>query len=99
MPVNRKVLFAILPLLFCLTGCGAVEFVDSPESWGKQGGEYGSTEWVKLNGAGTYPNENGVAMYCVTVGEDGQKKYGWNIEQAMSSTDACVTAFVAGLAR
>lgn len=99
MHVNHRISLALLSSVIFLTSCGEVQFVESPESWGRQGGEYGSSEWVKINGTSNYPSSDSVAAYCVIVGEDGEKKYGWSIQQAMASTDACVTAFVAGLSK
>lgn len=98
MPVNRRILLVILPLLICLTSCGAVQIVDeSPESWGKKAGEYGSSEWVSKNGRGNFPTSDSTAIYCVTISDDGQKKYDWTYEQHLSSVDACIKAFVKGL--
>jgi hypothetical protein len=98
MPVNHKILLAMLPLLICLTGCGAVQIInESPESWGKSAGEYASLEWVSNNGRGNLPTSDSTAMYCITISDEGQKEYDWTYEQHLSSVDACIEAFVKGL--
>ena len=98
MPVSHKFSLVVLPLLICLTSCGAVQIIDeSPESWGKSAGEYASSEWVSKNGIGNLPTSDSTAMYCITISDDGQKKYDWTYEQHLSSVDACIEAFVKGL--
>ena len=98
MPVSHKFSLVVLPLLIFLTSCGAVQIVDeSPESWGKSAGEYASSEWVSKNGRGNLPTSDSTAMYCITISDDGQKKYDWTYEQHLSSVDACIEAFVKGL--
>ena len=98
MPVNRKIFLAILPLLICLTSCGAVQIVDeSPESWGKSAGEYAALEWVSKNGRGNFPATDSTAIYCITISDEVQKEYDWTYEQHLSSVDACIEAFVKGL--
>jgi len=97
MPVNHKISLAVVPLLICLTGCSAVQLVESPESWGKSAGEYGASEWVKNNGSGNWPTSDSVAIYCITISDDGQKEYGWDFQQHTASVEACTRAFVDGL--
>ena len=98
MPVSHKFSLVVLPLLIFLTSCGAVQIVDeSPESWGKSAGEYASAEWVSKSGRGNLPTSDSTAMYCITISDDGQKKYDWTYEQHLSSVDACIEAFVKGL--
>lgn len=98
MPVSHKFSLVVLPLIIFLTSCGSVQIVDeSPESWGKSAGEYASSEWVSKNGIGNLPTSDSTAMYCITISDDGQKKYDWTYEQHLSSVDACIEAFVKGL--
>ena len=98
MRVNHKILLAVLPLLICLTSCGAVQIVDeSPESWGTSAGEYASSEWVSNNGRGNLPTVDSTSIYCITISDEGQKKYEWSYEEHLSSVDACIEAFVKGL--
>ena len=98
MPVSHKFSLVVLPLLICLTSCGAVQIVDeSPESWGKSAGEYASSEWVSKSGRGNLPTSDSTAMYCITISDEGQKEYDWTYEQHLSSVDACIEAFVKGL--
>ena len=97
MPANLKKLLFTLFLLSTLTGCGVIEFVETPESWGKRAGSFGAEEWVKSEGNGILPTSESVALYCTTVSESGQKDFSWTFEQQMKSTQACVRAFVDGL--
>lgn len=98
MPVNSRILLVVLPLLFCLTSCGAVQIVnESPESWGKSAGEYAASEWVSNHGRGNLPTVDSTSIYCISISDEGQKKYDWTYEQHLSSVDACIDAFVKGL--
>jgi uncharacterized protein YceK len=85
-------------LITCtLSGCGVVEVAESPESWGSAGGKYGATQWLETEAKGTYPSSDSVAVYCVSIGESGQKKFNWTYEQLTKSTEACTESFVEGL--
>lgn len=99
MLVNLRNQTVLIAALFGLTGCGAVELVVTPESWGSGAGRYGAEEWTKRNGSGNYPTAEGIAMYCVTISEDGLKKHNWTFEQQLRSTEACNKAFVEGLSK
>jgi len=97
MRVNlRRLLFGLF-LVSTLTGCGVIEFVETPEAWGKRAGSYGAEEWVKNEGKGILPTSESVALYCTTISESGQKDLSWTFEQQIESTQACVRAFVDGL--
>jgi hypothetical protein len=96
MPANLKVLFFGFILMFSLSACGVVEVAESPESWGNAGGSYGAENWRETN-PGSWPTSDSVAAYCVSIGESGQKKFNWTIQQVIESTDACSKAFVEGL--
>lgn len=97
MPANPKFLALTFILTCSLSGCGVVEVAESPESWGASGGSYGAEQWLQTEASGVYPSSDSVAMYCVSIGESGQKKFNWTYEQLVRSTDACTEAFVEGL--
>lgn len=97
MVAARKMIFLLsLSLLLSQTGCVSVEKVESPQSWGSGAGEYAAKEWQKEN-QGSYPTENGIAAYCVSISETGAKEYGWSFNETIESSDACVESFVKGL--
>ena len=97
MPANLKVLLFGFILTCTLSGCGAIEKVNTPESWGASGGSYGAKQWIETHGKGVWPSTDSASIYCVTIAEEGQKKFSWTFEQALKSADACVKAFVDGL--
>lgn len=97
MLANHKVSAVVSLLLILLTGCGAVELNESPESWGKRAGDSASSDWVSKNGKGNLPTVSSTSIYCITISDDGQTKYGWSYEEHLSSVDACLEAFVKGL--
>jgi hypothetical protein len=96
MPANLKLLVFGFLITCTLSGCGVVEVAESPESWGSAGGSYGAENWRETN-PGSWPTSDSVAAYCVSIGESGQKKFNWTIQQVIESTDACSKAFVEGL--
>lgn len=83
---------------FGLAGCALVSSTSTPQGWGTAAGSYGSAEWMKLH-PGEYPTSESIAMYCVSIAEDGQKKYDWTIANQMKSSDSCVSSFVKGLSK
>ena len=97
MPANHKFIVFGFLMTSALSGCGVVEVAESPESWGASGGSYGAKQWLETEASGVYPSSDSVAMYCVSIGESGQKKFDWTYEQLIRSTDACTSAFVEGL--
>jgi len=99
MLANLRLTGVLATVLWTGTGCGMVELVTTPESWGTGAGEYGAKEWVKINGENNYPSAESIAMYCVTVSEDGMKKNSWTFQQQLRSTEACNKAFVEGLSK
>lgn len=61
-------------------------------------GNYELEIFVKgRNGRGNFPATDSTAIYCITISDDGQKKYDWTYEQHKSSVDSCLEAFVKGL--
>jgi hypothetical protein len=96
MLVSRKLAAPLLAFSALTSGCGVVEFVETPESWGTRAGEYGAEQWMKEGESG-YPSSNAVAAYCVSIGESGQKEFNWTVKQTYESTMACTDAFVRGL--
>ena len=97
MLASHKAILIVGPLLVSLSGCSAVLVSETPESWGKGAGEYAASEWIKNNGSGNWPTTDSTAIYCITISDDGQKKYGWDFQQHLASVDACTKAFVNGL--
>lgn len=97
MLANPKFLFFGLLVTYTLSGCGVIEIAETPKSWGANGGSYGAKQWIERQGSGVYPSSDSVALYCVSVGETGQKKFNWTFEQQRKSTDACAEAFLDGL--
>jgi hypothetical protein len=97
MPVNHKVLGFGIILSCTLSGCGAIEFVETPESWGASGGSYGAKQFIETNGKGNWPTTESAALYCADISEAGQKKFNWTYEQVLKAADACTEAFVEGL--
>ena len=97
MPVNRSVLGFGIILSCTLSGCGAIEFVETPESWGARGGSYGAKQWVETREKGDWPTTESAALFCADISESGQKKFNWTFEQVIKSADACSRAFVDGL--
>jgi hypothetical protein len=96
MPVSlRKILFGVF-LMVALSGCG-IQFEESPESWGSTSGTDGAKLWIEKEGSSVYPSSDGVAAFCVSMSEEGQKKFNWTVEEIYASTDACAKAFVDGL--
>jgi hypothetical protein len=96
MLANPKQIFIGVFLTLTLSGCG-IEFSESPESWGSKSGAGGAKAWIEKEGASVYPNVDGVAAYCASMAEEGQKKFNWTVEQVFASSDACAEAFVAEL--
>jgi uncharacterized protein YceK len=92
--INIKILGLALIFSSTLGGCGTVVFKETPESWGTDAGIFGAKQWIQENGKSSWPSTDGVAAYCVNIGESGQKEYNWTIEQLIESTDACSKAFV-----
>ena len=82
--------------MITLSGCGVVAVSETPESWGVSGGRYGSEQWLE-EGNQSFPTAESLALFCVTVAEEGQKKFEWTFQQQLDSTDACTKAFVDGL--
>jgi hypothetical protein len=97
MPANLKSLMLGFFLIVSLSGCGIIEAVETPSSWGESGGSYGAEEWVEKNGKGLLPTTDSAALFCVSIAESGQKKFNWNFQQTIEATDACTRAFVDGL--
>lgn len=96
MPANLKFLLFGLMLTSTLTGCGFVAVSETPESWGASGGKYGAEKWVE-EGNESWPTSDSVALFCVSISEEGQKKFNWTFQQQLESSDACSRAFVDGL--
>jgi hypothetical protein len=96
MRVNPKQILIPVLFVFTLSGCGIV-FSESPESWGSKSGSDGAKLWIEKQGSSVYPSSEGVASFCVTMGEEGQKRYDWTFEEQFASTEACTSAFVDGL--
>ena len=69
---------------------------ETPESWGASGGKYGAEKWVE-EGNESWPTSDSVALFCVSISEEGQKKFNWTFQQQIESSDACSRAFVDGL--
>lgn len=97
MRANHKFIILGFLIIGTLCSCGIIKVSESPESWGTSGGSYGAKQWTETNADGDYPTSDSVAMYCVSIGETGQKKFNWTYEQLVKSTDACTDAFVEGL--
>jgi hypothetical protein len=91
----RKILSGVF-LMVALSGCGIV-FEESPVSWGSTSGTDGAKLWIEKEGSSVYPSSDGVAAFCVSMSEEGQKKFNWTVEEVFASTDACAEAFVEGL--
>ena len=89
---HKSVALFIVSGLF-VSGCSFVEIPPTPQEWGTEAGNYASEEWIKKNGSSNYPTADSIAMYCVNIAEDGQKKYDWTISEGYESTQACVKAF------
>ena len=97
MLVNLKKIILVFVLIGTLSGCGVIEVVETPESWGARGGRYGAEEWIKNNGRDQFPSSDSAALYCVSIVESGRDKFNWNFQQTIESTNACTEAFVEGL--
>ena len=96
MRVSHKLISLLLVISPLLSGCGVVELVETPKSWGARAGEYGAEQWAKEGKSG-YPSSDAVAAYCVSIGESGQKEFDWTLNQMYEATMACTDAFVSGL--
>ena len=97
MHVNPKKLVLIAASALLLSGCTFIESVTTPKEWGTEAGRYASGEWIDKNGGNSYPTADSIALYCVNISEDGQKKYDWTVREAYESTMACTEAFARGL--
>jgi hypothetical protein len=97
MVVNLKLLAQVPLAVLILTGCGVISVAETPAGWGSGAGKTGAEMWNEQNGGSGYPSAEGVAAYCVSIAEDGQKRFDWNYTQALAATDACTEAFVEGL--
>ena len=100
---RKKLKFLALSILVItlpatLTSCTIASSISTPRGWGTEAGKYGSSEWVKGH-PGEYPTSESIATYCVSVAEQGQRKYNWTISAQMTSSDSCVSAFVKGLSK
>ena len=96
MPANPKQILGGVFLLCTLSGCG-IQISESPKSWGSKSGTDGAKLWVEKQGTSVYPSSDAVAAFCVSMSDEGQKKYNWTIDEQVASTDACAAAFVEGL--
>jgi hypothetical protein len=96
MLVNLRGIFFGIFLACTLSGCGIV-VSESPESWGSKSGADGAKLWIEQEGTSVYPSAEGVAGFCVSMTEEGQKKFNWTYEEVFASTEACSKAFVDGL--
>jgi uncharacterized protein YceK len=97
MPVNPRFLLFGLILSCILSGCGLVAVTETPESWGASGGSYGAEQWVEVEKNKSWPTAESLALFCVSIAEQGQKKFNWTFAQQLKSTTACNRAFVDGL--
>lgn len=97
MLVNLKKSIFLGMSALLLTSCSFVETPPTPKEWGKEAGEYASEEWIETNGVNRYPTADSIALYCVNISEDGQKKYDWTVAEAYESTMACTEAFAKAL--
>ena len=83
---------------FLLASCSLVPVSESPESWGTAGGKYGAQEWKKSH-PNDFPTTESAALFCVSIAEEGSKKFEWTYAQQIDSSDACVKSFVSGLSK
>ncbi len=97
MRVNPRSFISGVASSLLLVGCTFVELPPTPKEWGTEAGNYASREWIKKNGKDSYPTAESIAMYCVNISEDGQKKYDWTVKEAYESTMACTDSFARGL--
>lgn len=97
MAANLKLIIQIPIALVLLTGCGIISLAETPAGWGSGAGKAGAEMWIEQNGSDGYPSAKGIAVYCVSIAEEGQKNFDWNYTQAMAASEACTDAFVEGL--
>ena len=97
MLANLKKSIILSISVISLTSCSFVAAPLTPKEWGNGAGEYAAEEWIKTNGVNRYPTADSIALYCVNISEDGQKKYDWTFVEAYEATMACTEAFAKGL--
>ena len=91
--------FAIVLLIstsFTFAGCGEIEFIPSPESVGREAGEYFAEEWNSTN-SGTLPPVDMAAYYCADIATAAAKDYNFDFQDQIKVTDACTLALGNGL--
>jgi hypothetical protein len=74
-----------------------IEFVETPESIGRDLGKLGAETWLRMNPGKGWPSSDSAAMYCAKVVEDVAKDEGWEIGQILEATNGCAEGFVEGL--